>query len=653
MNAPVIPRPARPWLGIAPVVLAVVPLACGGGPPPAAQPGAITIEDVLAIRSVGAPIWSPDGRAVAFTWGIGTELNLWTADTAAPSPAGPGAASVRQVAPLAGRGAWATSPDWTAMAYVAKKQIWTVPLAGGVPVQLTKEEGDYSGLIWAPDSSRLAFIIDREDHTDVGVVPAIGGPVVVVGGTPQDEDSPIWAPSSDRLAFIRRTPDWSGYQIRVSGADGTAGRGIVAEQYERGVEEFHFDGNRHWSPDGRLIVYLSNRDGYNHLWVVPVEGGEPTPLTSGPFVDYDPQWSPTGDRVLFVSSRAGDLEERHVWAVDAAGGDPVRLSGGGFASRPAWSSDGARIAYLRSSATEPPEIVVQEARPDATARRLTESRPSPALTAGFAEPEAVSYPSRDGTMVPAILLRARGPAPDGGHPALLYFHGKGGINLKGWGGLSNYAYHQYLVQQGYTVLFVNWRGTHVGYGAAFEQANYQDYGGGELDDVVAGAAFLADQVGVDRDRIACWGGSYGGYMTMLAITKAPGVFRAGISLYGVSDWATFLDQTKRRLWAVRLKAKLGDPDVHADLYERSAAIRFAADAQAPILILQGADDDGVVPEQGESLYRTLVELGKPASFAIYTGEGHGFRHVGSERDLFVRVTDFLRRHNGPRPVTGG
>jgi dipeptidyl aminopeptidase/acylaminoacyl peptidase len=619
-------------------------------PPPA--PAAPTIEDLLHIRQAGPPTWAPHGREVAFAWGEGTELNLWVSTVSAPSPAHPGGATVRQMAPLAGRAGAVISPDWTTMAFVSKQHIWAVPLMGGLAVKLTVDEGKYTSLTWSPDSSRLAFVVDRKDQTDVGIVPAAGGAATFLAPSAQDEDSPIWAPDSSRLALIRRTPDWSGYQIWISQPDGRGARPLVAEHYERGVEEFQFEGNRHWSPDGRRLVYLSSRDGYNHLWVISIDGGEPTALTSGPSVDYDPQWSPVGDRILFVSSRTDVREERHVWVIDAAGGKPVRLSPDGFAASPSWSPDGSRIAYLRSSATEPPEVVVQQAQPGATPVRLTESRPDPAMTTGFVAPEAVSYPSRDGTMIPAILLRPRSSPDDGRRPGLLYFHGKGGINLAGWGGLPSYAFHQYLVQQGYAVLFVNWRGTHVGYGADFERANYRDYAGGELDDVVAGAAYLVREAGVDDRRIACWGGSYGGYMTMLAMTKAPDVFSAGISLYGVSDWATFLDQTKQRLWAVRLRAKLGDPAANPDLYERSAAIRFVSQARAPLLILQGADDDGVVPEQGESLYRALREQGKTAEFAIYTGEGHGFRHVGSLRDLYQRVESFLRRYNGPTPSGG-
>jgi dipeptidyl aminopeptidase/acylaminoacyl peptidase len=249
-------------------------------------------------------------------------------------------------------------------------------------------------------------------------------------------------------------------------------------------------------------------------------------------------------------------------------------------------------------------------------------------------------------MVPGILLKpGTGKGP---HPALLYFHGKSGINLKGWGGLPNYAFHQYLVQRGYSVLFVNWRGTHVGYGAEFERANYRDYAGGELDDVVAGAQFIAKETGADPKRIACWGGSYGGYMTMLAITKAPEVFSAGISLYGVADWATWLTQNKVRAWRVRALAKLGAPEKNGPLYERAAAIRYAQNARAPLLILQGQDDDGVVPAQGEALYDAMRKADKTVDYVAYIGEGHGFRHTGSQRDLYTRVDSFLLRYNDRR-----
>ena len=131
---------------------------------------------------------------------------------------------------------------------------------------------------------------------------------------------------------------------------------------------------------------------------------------------------------------------------------------------------------------------------------------------------------------------------------------------------------------------------------------------------------------------------------MLTITKASEVCSAGVSLYGVSDWTTFLDQSQRKLWNVRLIAKLGEPTENTELYDRSAAIRFVDQVTSPLLILQGQDDDGVVPEQGTSLYEALTDAGKDVDYVAYIGEGHGFRHIGSVRDLYWRVEEFFQRH---------
>jgi dipeptidyl aminopeptidase/acylaminoacyl peptidase len=626
--------------------------ACSAPPeqPPAAASREITIEEVVAIRQAGPATWSPDSQRVAFAWGPGTERDLWVADAQAKQPGRPGDRFLRQIAPLVARSNAAVSPDWRRIAFVAKRHIWVLPLEGGRPQRVTAKVGTYASLRWSPDSTRIAFVMTEKDQDNVGVASANGGAVTMIATRPVDEDSPIWAPSSDRIAFIRRFDNWQGYEVWISAPDGTGARAIVKETYDRGVEEFQFDDNAHWSPDGTRIAYLSSRSGYNHVWVAHVDGAPPIELTKGPWVDYTPRWSPSGDRIAFVSSRVKDLEDRHIWVVNASGGDPVRLSPDGFCSDPAWAPDSTRIAYLRSTATEPPEVTIQEAKAGAVATRLTESRDDPAATGGFVEPVAVRWPSKDGRHVPGILLKST--TGGASRPALMYFHGKGGINLKGWGGLPNYAFHQYLVQRGYSVLFVNWRGTHVGYGSEFERANYRDYGGGELDDVVSGAEFLIREAAVDPRRIACWGGSYGGYMTMLAITKAPGVCSAGISLYGVSDWTIFVKQNKRKLWRMRLIAKLGEPDASRALYDRAAAIKYASDATSPLLLLQGSDDDGVVPAQAESLYDAMKKEGKTVEYAIYWGEGHGFRHTGSLRDLYTRTEAFLAKHNARKvPLT--
>ncbi len=632
--------------GLLSAILAIA--ACGGAEPVPAPPSPVGIERILDIRQAGEPFWGPDGKAVGFVWTRGTERELWAADPSAASPGAPGDPAVRQLAPLAGRGDAVVSPDWSTVAFVNGDHIWRIPLDGGAPSRLTADEGKYSGLNWAPDSTRLAFIVETEDQTDIGLVSAEGGDARLIARAEVDEDSPIWAPDSRRLAFQRRTEDWSGYDIWI--VDTATDDALIAasERYERGVEEFRFSGNHHWAPGGDRLVYLSSRAGYNHLWIAYADGRPPTALTHGAFVDYSPAWSPLGDRIAFVGSRVRDLEDRHIWVVSASGGEPERVSPDGFSTSPAWSPDGTHLAYLRSSATEPPEVVVASVA-DRTVRRLTESRPDPSATAGFVSPEAVRWPSRDGLDVPGIVLRD--PATPRGGPGLLYFHGKGGINLKGWGGLPYYAFHQRLAQQGYTILFVNWRGTHIGYGSEFERANYRDYAGGELDDVVTAAEYLAEAHGVDAARIAAWGGSYGGYMTMLALTKAPEVFSAGISLYGVSDWDVFLDESQRKLWRVRLLAKLGDPEENAELYERSAAIRYVSQARAPLLLLQGGTDDGVVPAQSLALLEALTKAGKSASYVEFTGEGHGFRQIGSARDLYQRVERFLLAHNGPPVVT--
>ena len=656
----------RPGLGPMLVVGFLASMICACATDRPSEPPSITIEEILEILETGSPSWLPGGGEVAFSWSQGGESELWAADAAAAEPGQPGEPTLRQLSPLADRAVTTISPDGRHLAYVSKDHIWKIPLEGGRPVRLTTEEGNYSprGMVlnWSPDGSHIAFFVQREDalsrpgspagfghQTDVGIVPASGGEVKMIAETARDEDSPIWSPSSDRLVFIRRFEDWKGYEIWISNLDGSEQRQLVTETYERGVEEFRFDGNHHFSPDGTRIVYLASRTGYNHLWIAPVAGGDPVELTTGPYVDYSPRWSPTDDRIVFIGSRDGDVEERHVWVVDASGDEPVRVSPDGFCTDPAWSPDGSRLAYRRSSATEPPEVVVQGAAPEASVLRLTESRPDPVITAGFVEPEAVRYPSRDGTQVPAILLRPRESLPSS--PGLLFFHGKGGINLKGWGGLRHYAFHQYLVQQGYTVLFINWRGTHIGYGAEFERANYRDYAGGELDDVVAGAEFLEKEVGVDPGRIACWGSSYGGYMTMLAITKAPEVCSAGISRVGVSDWELMLEQPDRKLYNVRVLAKLGDPAENPELWHRAAPIRYVAQARSPLLILQGQDDPGVVPEQGESLYEAMSKEGKTVEYVAYVGEGHGFSHTGSLRDQYHRMDSFLAKHNGTRTTS--
>jgi dipeptidyl aminopeptidase/acylaminoacyl peptidase len=251
-------------------------------------------------------------------------------------------------------------------------------------------------------------------------------------------------------------------------------------------------------------------------------------------------------------------------------------------------------------------------------------------------PALVRYPSFDGREIPAWFYRPTGVENP---PALVLVHGgPTGQTLNGWS-----AAAQFYVSRGYAVFAPNIRGS-SGYGREYRDANLRDWGGKDLQDLVYGARWLAAQGGTDASRIGITGGSYGGYMTLIAMTKTPDVWAAGVSVVGISNLRTLHATTRKGDLLPYLIQQIGTPDENPELYDERSPTNFIEQVRRPLLILQGGRDPRVPLAEAEQMRDRLHAAGKTYGYHVYPDEGHGFRRVENVVDALRRTADWFDEH---------
>ena len=390
-----------------------------------------------------------------------------------------------------------------------------------------------------------------------------------------------------------------------------------------------------WTPDSRRFWFQSERTGWSHLYTADPETGAVAALTSGPFEVEGPVLSRDGGRWFFQSSE-GDLGQRHVYRMDADGGDRERLTDGVGRWDFALAPSGDRLALLYSTANRPPEVYVQEVGEEAV--RVTESPTEAWLAYPWREAEIVEVPASDGARVPARIYRPE--RPNGA--AVLFVHGAGYLqNAHRWWSsyFREYQFHNLLADAGYVVLDLDYRAS-AGYGRDWRTAVYRWMGGRDLQDYVDASRWLGDEFGIDPERVAIYGGSYGGFLTLMALFTEPEHFGSGAALRSVTDWAHYNDTYTRNI----LNTPVEDPAA----YLRSSPIEFAAGLEDPLLMTHGLVDDNVQPQDIFRLTQRLIELGKRDwELAVAPVEPHSYVEPTSWADKLHRILDLIRHTVGP------
>jgi dipeptidyl aminopeptidase/acylaminoacyl peptidase len=384
-----------------------------------------------------------------------------------------------------------------------------------------------------------------------------------------------------------------------------------------------------WMKDGENLYFTSERSGYSNLYRVPATGGEPQALTSGKFEVSVVELSTDGERFYITSSQAG-ASERRLYSMSVKGGACIEITPVSGSHRVFLSPDEKYLADIYSYTNKPPELYTMDNRPGATSKKLTDSPAPEFWDYAWLDVPIVEVPSRDGTKIPAHFYKPASYRRGG--PAVVFVHGAGYLQNvhKYWSSSYSheYLFHHYLMEHGYMVLDLDYRGS-AGYGRDWRTAIYRHMGGKDLDDNVDGAKWLTEQ-GADPNRIGIYGGSYGGFITLMAMFTTPDVFAAGAALRPVTDWAHYNNGYTSNI--------LNTPQKDEEAYRQSSPIYFAQSLKGALLICHGMVDTNVFFQDSVRLVQRLIELHKENwSVAIYPVEDHGFQQASSWADEYKRI----------------
>jgi dipeptidyl aminopeptidase/acylaminoacyl peptidase len=607
------------------------------------------------------------------------------------SPANPEAAPVpvEDLSYSRTLGSTAWSHDGSAIFLVTnltgRNNIWKIPATGGWPVQLTRSEERHGGLVPSPDGRLLYYTQDvgGDEQFDIYSVPVNGGAVRNLTNTPElREVSLLIAPGGTTGAISTKLR--TDGQVNLATIDLATGKTTPLVTEPEAVYRW---APIAWIEGGKALI--AARENANstltEVWRVEVPSGAKTRLLGKAATIYEASDATLDGRLIAVSTNEGTGQLRagiydttsKTWRwlkptaweqsagsfspdgrtmtvtrnedgrtfaalVDVAtmAETPIPLPQGVnfFAgSDTPFSPDGGRMLVVHAGADTPSDLQVVDLS-SGTSNTVTAMGLASLKAENLPKSQIVTYKSFDGTLVSAIVTMPFNLKRDGTNPAVLLPHG--GPTGQSVDGFNRTA--TALASRGYVVMQPNVRGS-TGYGQPFQNANYQDLGGGDLRDVIAGKKFLIDSGYVDAGKVGITGGSYGGYMTLIALAKTPEEFAAGAQLFGIINWFSMYE-TSDALLQQYLISLLGDPVKDRAVYESNSPITYIRDIKAPLLSLQGDRDIRVPRGQAEEVAAILAETGTPNDTVFYADEGHGFAKRENQIDSLQRVIDWFDRY---------
>lgn len=612
-------------------------------------------------QAIGGLEWTPDAKTILYVRGgaanrqgeipnptgdpAGAEQAIWRISVDGGEPVKIGAGS-----------GVAVSPRGEGIAFVRKGQIYWSPFEGGKePVQWVQARGNARQLRFSPDGSKLAFVSGRGDHSFAGVYDAAAKKVRWLAPSVDSDRDPAWSPDGTKVAFLRipaskkltifrsnRTADhpWS-----ILVADVATGQAKTVFRAEPGPGSAFFgmvaENQVLWGADDRL-VFPWERTGWLLLYSVPAAGGTATLLTPGGFEVEFVRLTPDRREVLYASNQ-DDLHRRHLWRVPVTGGRPAAITRGeGIEWFPAMTSDGKAIAFLRSDAWRPAHAAIQVGS-GAPRELAPETVPAGLSASTLVKPEPVVFPAADGMPIHGQLFLPRGAAKGERRPGVLFLHGGSHRQMiLGWHYSpyyhNAYALNQYLASRGFVVLSVNYRAG-TGYGMEFREALGQGAGGGsEFQDVLGAGLYLRGRPDVDPRRIGLWGGSYGGYLTAMGLSRASDLFAAGVDVHGVHNWNV----------GIRMFVPDYDPTPEEErLAFQSSPMATLDTWRSPVLVVHGDDDRNVHFSETVDLVEALRERGVEVEQLILPDEVHTFLRSESWLTVYRATAEFLERKLAP------
>ena len=554
----------------------------------------------------------------------------------------------------------AISPRGDIVAFLRGGQIFFMKSGGENVRNVITQKGEQSELTWSPDGSELAFVSGRGNHRFIGLYSPSENSLRYLDASIDRDTTLVWSPDGREIAFVRvpTTGPFVGpgpvregepFSIRIVDAKNGAARQVFRAANGPGsvFQGVVAERQLFWTADNRL-VFPWERTGWLHLYSVPVAGGAPAELTPGEG-EVEHVALSRDAKTIYFSANFKDIDRRHLWSVAASGGAPPKelTSGEDIEWKPEPIADGSALVFLASSYNRRAHAMVRTG--DGKSKALGASAPSSFLADSLVKPQPVRITAADGLEIHGQLFL---PPPDGKtrHPALVFFHGGSRRQmLLGFHYMyyySNaYSLNEYFANHGYVVLSINYR-SGIGYGLNFREAlHYGAHGGSEFNDVIGAALYLKARPDVDPERIGAWGGSYGGYLTAMALSRASDLFKVGVDFHGVHDWSA---------WRSYPVISEGDPKQRE---ARTDALRLAFDSspmssidgwKSPVLLIHGDDDRNVSFSQtvmlAEALRRRHVEFEE----LIFPNEIHDFLKHGDWVKAYEASADFFARKLAPQ-----
>jgi dipeptidyl aminopeptidase/acylaminoacyl peptidase len=680
---------------------AIIALLCAWPPTgstPAASPEADwkwspeIIVDRVAVANVRI---SPDGASVLFTrsrWRPeGHEpgpayTDIWRVPFEGGEPQRLTTADAEDKRPL-----W--SPDGARIAFLSKRggeeakaRIWVLPASGGEAAAITDEKLKVTSFEWSPDGASIAFVAEEPESEERKKEKEAGKDQIVVDQDLRPRRLWIVDPGTGKTEPLASLGDLSVWDFAWA-PDGSALVASVTDAnrtddsyMSKRILLLPLEGNRRqlvpntgkigelaWSPDGGRIAWLGGVDGSDpstgSLFIIDAAGGEPRNLSgSREERSNDIDWHPDGR--IAVTSIVGTRST--IWLVDPNAGtwETAVPSGEIVFSSSSWSADGKKYAFGGATAAHPNDVYEGSLEPPAPpegSRRRRGDMPAPAerperlvnsnpqlddLPRGAQE--TIRYRAKDGLAIEGVLIRPVGFEPGGRYPLVVSVHGgPESHRLDAW--QTRYSRPvQLFAERGYAVFLPNYRGS-TGRGVAYAKADHEDLGGKEFTDILDGIDYLAAEGLVDPERVAIMGGSYGGYMTGLGVTRHSDRFAAGVDFYGISSWESFLGQSDIPVENSMVHWALWCYE-HAELCRERSAIGNIDRARTPTLILQGEKDLRVPKPQSDELYAALKWKGVPVEYVVYPREKHGFRERWHRLDALERLVGWIGKYVKPGPV---
>lgn len=628
----------------------------------------IVVDDLFAIQRVGSPELSPDGQWVAYTV-TSTSLEKERSETRIWMISTGGGEAI----PMTGEGSSASRPRWSPdgryLSFAAsrgesKTQVWVLDRRGGEAQQLTNVKQGISSYEWSPDGSKLLlaitdpeeeeqeeekedtkprkpWVIDRlqfkrdgtgyltgQRHTHLYVFDLASKELTQITSGDYDESQAVWSPDGSRVAFVSNRsaePDAnSNSDIWVVAADNTDAGGTLLQLTTNPGSDYA----PAWSPDGRTVAYVTVLEpdiiwyATNHLATVSVEGGEPSLLTVA--LDRNvasPRFASDGRSIYFGLEDSG---EDHLARITLSNGRITRPISGQLSARSFSYGPDRLIAALISRTDLPGEVFLLEGD---DLKQLTHVNDEFLAQVRLAEVRNVQFPSKDGTEIEGFIYLPPGYDDAMRYPTLLRIHG---------GPVSQYRHSfsfdaQLFAANGYVVVLTNPRGS-SGYGQAFSQAIWADWGNKDYEDVMAGVDYAIAQGYSDPDKLGVGGWSYGGILTDHVITRTDR-FKAAIT--GASE-VLYVANYGHDHYQLQWEKELGLPWESREAWERISPFNKVENIVTPTLIMGGESDWNVPIQNSEQLYQALRRLGRTTQLVVYPGQSHGLRVPSYQKDRLER-----------------